>query len=110
MILLYHENATHGMVATPEHVKGVPTPSRTYHHEGHFLAIDGDDPHVVEHDADLILKIAGFRIATPAEQNEYHAARRKKQQVVEDAACEKADEQKHAESSSEKPRGQRRKD
>lgn len=95
MILLVHESATHGMVATPEHVRGVPTPSRKYHHEGHFLAIDGDDEQVLKHDAEDILKIAGFRLATAAEQNEYHAAKRKKQQVVEEE---------------QKPRSQRRKE
>lgn len=65
--LLYHETTTHGMVATPDHVRGVPLPSRKYHHEGHFLMVDGP-----EADVEDILKIAGYRLATAAEQNAYH--------------------------------------
>ncbi len=76
--LLYHETTTHGMIATPGHTRGVPLPSRSYHHEGHFLMVDGP-----ESDVEDILKIAGYRLATPAEQNAYHAAKRKESQVVE---------------------------
>jgi hypothetical protein len=71
MILLYHETATSGNVATPDNVHGRHYPSRRYVHEGHFVAIDSDDPQVLNHDADLILKIAGFRLATGHEQNAY---------------------------------------
>lgn len=117
MILLVHETATHGMVATPERVRGVHHPSRRYHHEGHFLAVDGDDPHVLEHDAEEILKIPGFRLATAAEQDAYHAAKRKKHQVVEEVKPpaeegdgEPAPEQVETPPEEKKPRGQRRKE
>ncbi len=111
MILLVHETTTHGMVSTPGNVHGVPHPSRQYHHEGHFLAIGGDDPQVVSHDADLILKIAGFRLATVQEQNTYrkmHEDAGKLEESEQDqASLENAPHPEPVKES--KPRPQRRK-
>lgn len=83
MILLYHETTTDGMIATPAHVHGQPLAARRYAHEGHFLAIEGNNPEVVNHDADLILKIAGFRLATAQEQNAYRKMHEQAEKLVE---------------------------
>ncbi len=75
MILLYHERTTHGSIATPEgRVGGEYTAApRRYAHEGHFVAVDGaGSAHVADYYAREILKIPGYRLATPAEQNDYH--------------------------------------
>ncbi len=78
MILLYHDDTTSGMIATSSaKVAGEAHKPRRYHHNGHFVEIDGP-AHVVEHDAREICKIPGYRLATPEEQNEYTASKKKK--------------------------------
>lgn len=89
MILLYHEAATEGMIATPSHpVAGDHLPPRTYMHKGHFIEIDGPT-HVVAHDAEEICKIPGYRLATPEEQSDYMASKRKGQSISESGASSK---------------------
>jgi len=91
MILLYHEQTTHGMIATPEgRVAGEHILPRRYTHDGHFLAIDGPE-HVVNHDVADILRIRGYRLATAAEQEAYQRHSRQAGQLREDASFEEAE-------------------
>lgn len=83
MFLLYHETATDGEIATSEaKVAGEHHPARRYKHNGHFVEIDGPD-HLVEHDANDICKIAGYRLATPQEQEIYLKQKRKANRLAE---------------------------
>lgn len=82
MILLYHETTTSGTLATPARVGNESHPPRRYKHTGHFVEIDGP-AHVVAHDAEEICKIAGYRLATPDEQDAYAASKKKKGSVRE---------------------------
>ena len=84
MILLYHDDTTDGMIATSsDKVAGEAHKPRRYHHNGHFVEIDGP-AHVVAHDAEEICKIPGYRLATPKEQADYQAQKRKATQITED--------------------------
>jgi hypothetical protein len=72
-LLLYCDIAREGMIATPaDKVDGVPMPPRHYRYDGHFVVLDGNLPHVLEHDAREICKIAGHRLARPQECNAYY--------------------------------------
>lgn len=85
-ILLYHETATHGMIATPaDKVGGTPHPPRRYHHDGHIIVLDGP-AHVIAHDAEQICKIPGYRLATSQESNAYYRAQRGETALREESA------------------------
>jgi hypothetical protein len=93
MILLYHENTQ--QVAISE--KSIPghgvIPEHSYLHEGKLLAVDGGgDPIIAASDAEDILKIAGYRMATPDEQSSYVASRQKQSAIREKAAAKAASE------------------
>jgi hypothetical protein len=75
-ILLYHDATTHGMIATSSApIAGTPYPPRRYQHDGHYIVLEGPAP-VIAHDAEEICKIAGYRLATPAESDAYYQTRR----------------------------------
>lgn len=82
MILLYHDIATHGQIATPAMLGREHHAPRRYAHEGHFVPLDGP-AHVIAHDAEDICKIPGYRLATPAECDAYHAGKRQKSAIHE---------------------------
>jgi hypothetical protein len=85
MILLYHDDTTDGMIATSAaKVAGEAHTPRHYRHNGHFVEIDGHLDHVLAHDAEEICKIPGYRLATPKEQADYQAQKRKATQITED--------------------------
>lgn len=85
MILLYHPTTTHGMVATSENkVAGEHYPARRYHHTGHYIELDGP-AHVIAYDA-AVLEGHGYRLATPAEQERYTAAKRGTSAIHEDTS------------------------
>jgi len=77
MILIHSDNAS-GTVTVPGGlIEGEHRPhARVYQVEAHFVQVDGrGDSSLAAHDAREVCKIAGYRLATPAEQNAYHAAR-----------------------------------
>lgn len=80
MILLVHESHDNGQVALSEKV--LPghghVPARHYSHEGKYLPIAHESPVIVGHDAEEVLAIKGYRLATAQEQNEYAASKGKK--------------------------------
>jgi hypothetical protein len=85
MILLRHDTCTDGMIATSAApIDGTPYPARYYQHNGHFVVLEGP-AHVIAHDAEEICKIAGYRLATPAESDAYHRARRGETALTEEA-------------------------
>ncbi len=82
-ILLYHDTTTHGMIATSAApIAGTPYPARRYQHDGHYVVLEGPAP-VIAHDAEEICKIAGYRLATPAESDAYYHARRRSETLTE---------------------------
>lgn len=82
-VLLYHDNEAHGPIVLSEgKVAGEPTPARSYHHSGHFLEVDGP-AHVVAHDVAEIQRLPGYRLASPQEQEQHHASKRKATHLAE---------------------------
>lgn len=76
MILLYCAN-TPGQVAFPyRRVDGRDAPACQYDIIDHLVAIDAGDDIVTAHDAEELCRHHGFRLATPAEQDAYHASQR----------------------------------
>jgi hypothetical protein len=82
MILLFHEGMD-SKISTPARLGRELHSPRHYQAEGHFLALDGPG-HIIAHDADEICKIPGYRLATPVEQDAYHASKRKASAIHED--------------------------
>ena len=83
MILLVHEHDGSGTVAlASKYIIGEHVPERLYSKEGSYLALDGP-PHIIEHDAEEICKIPGWRLATPEEQNAYTKGQKKAGKVQE---------------------------
>lgn len=70
MILLYHETANAGSIATPARLGREHHAPRHYQHEGHFIVLNGPI-HVITYDAEEICKVPGYRLATPYEQEQY---------------------------------------
>lgn len=83
MILLYHDG-TNAKIATSARLGREQHPPRHYQAEGHFLALDGPG-HIIAHDAEEICKIPGYRLATPQEQDAYHASKRQASAIHEAA-------------------------
>lgn len=83
-VLLYHEeDKGNGQVALSEgHIAGEHTPARVRQHKGHFLEVDGP-AHVIQHDVEEILKLPGYRLATPEEQEEHTKSERKSRGIKE---------------------------
>lgn len=82
MILLFHETATDSKISTPARLGREQHSPRHYQSEGHFLALDGPG-HIIAHDAEDICKIDGWRLATPQEQDAYHASKRQSSAIHE---------------------------
>lgn len=86
--LLYHEVATGGVIATPGgRIRGEAASPRIYHHSGHFVEIDGP-AYIIAHDVEEICKIAGYRLATPAENDMYYGRKRQESSVQEENSDE----------------------
>lgn len=76
-ILLVNETSENGMVALAEkYIVGEVAPPRTYRQQGNFLELIGK-PHIIEHDAEEILRIPGWHLASAEEQNQYTSGKRK---------------------------------
>jgi len=89
-VLLYCTEEREGMIATSgERVNGESFPPRRYRHEGRFVVLDGNLPHVLDHDAREICKIAGYRLASPQECDVYYRAKRGETAVHESTPTEK---------------------
>lgn len=64
-VLLKHDDKDHGMVAIAEGViAGEPHAARHYHHEGHFIEVEHQSQHVVDHDVEEMKKL-GYHVASP---------------------------------------------
>lgn len=91
MILLYSEH-DHGEAALPASlIEGFEARARRYRLVDHLMVVDGggtDQPGadaIARADAGELLA-HGYRLATSAEQDAYHAARRRATSVHEDTA------------------------
>jgi hypothetical protein len=82
-ILLFHSGID-AQLDTPARLGRERFPSRHYQAEGHFLLLEGA-PFIIHQDAEDICKIPGWRLATPAEQNDYARSKKKAGLIVEEA-------------------------
>jgi len=83
-MLLYHDTTKQGAVTLPEtHIDGDHIYTRVYHHQGNFLEVAGVPPHVAHHDVEKLTKEMGYRHATPKEQEQHQASKKKAMQLRE---------------------------
>lgn len=69
--LLWHAS-TSGQIGMPAKSAHIHRGPRVYKHDGHFVEVDGQGFDAYE-DVEAILKIPGYRLATPEESNAYYA-------------------------------------
>ena len=81
-ILIKCERATGQVALSSKLLEGNHTPERTYDIVDGFVSVDGD-PIVVNHDANEILAMDGFSLASPAEQEAATSTKRKAKSVKE---------------------------
>jgi hypothetical protein len=71
------------MVAVAEGViAGEPRPARHYYHQGHFIEVEHQSQHVVDHDVAEMEKL-GYHVATASELQEYAKSQRKARAIRE---------------------------
>lgn len=90
MILLCNDNegAPQQVALAEEMIAGDVTLARVYQADGKFLAVDHPNSEVVNHDVNEILRLDGYRLATPDEQNSYASGKKKKGSLTEKAAAD----------------------
>lgn len=74
MILIYSEQENVHVGLSPKVINGVHRHYRSYRADGHTLAVDDDDEVFVAEDAEEILTLPGFRLASASEQEAYTKA------------------------------------
>lgn len=88
-VLVYCSPARSGMVAmSGDKVNGESFPIRRYTYDGNIMVLDGNLPHVLEHDAQEICRISGHRLASPQECDAYYRRKRGETILLEEASDE----------------------
>jgi hypothetical protein len=82
-ILIKCENASGQVAIASGLVEGCHTEQRIYDIVDGFVTVEHDDPVVVNHDADEILKMEGFSIASPSDQEASTSSKRKSSKIKE---------------------------
>lgn len=91
MFLIVAPGVTGQVALNATMVNGLPVPARKYNIVGGFIVVDAGHEWITVHDAQEILKIPGYRLATSEESDSYNAAQQKKTSVRESKAAAKAE-------------------
>ncbi len=87
-VLIYSDKEDIHIGLPPVLVTGIQEHYRGYKAKGHYIHVESANGDLVYHDVQQILKLQGFRLAEPDEQNDYFAA--KKHHVLTETSGEEA--------------------